>query len=317
MISVSSENKPERSLILAKKIVVLTFFILSTLSILQSCSKPRKEPVQSGNNVSIPDRIISLSPSTTEIVFALGMGDRLAGVSRFCDYPPETADIPEVGGYLDTNYEAIAALGPDLVLLLPEQEDAAEYLSGIGIRTMTVDNKTVGDILGAIDTLGHRLGAENEATALLKKINERIKRISNEDVAEKARVLVSIGHDFGSGRVDEVFAAGQDTYYDEILGMAGGSNVCSGIPVSYPVVSAEGIISMDPEIIIELVMPGSAGNLTDKEILKDWAFMSSVEAVRNGKVYILRKDYAHIPGPRFIFLLEDMVEVIRGVGKNE
>ncbi|MBU8922200.1 MAG: hypothetical protein KOO63_10325, partial [Bacteroidales bacterium] len=84
---------------------------------------------------------------------------------------------------------------------------------------------------------------------------------------------------------------------------------------SYPVVSAEGMISMNPGIIIELVMPGSAGDLTDKEILKDWTSMRSVEAVRNGRVYILRKDYAHIPGPRFIFLLEDMVEVIRGVEK--
>ncbi|MBU8920250.1 MAG: ABC transporter substrate-binding protein, partial [Bacteroidales bacterium] len=191
---------------LAKRILFPTFLILSTLLILQACSKPRNEPRPSESNGSTPVRIVSLSPSTTEIVFALGMGDRIAGVSRFCDYPPETESIPEVGGYLDTNYEAIAALRPDLVLLLPEQEDAAEYLSGIGIKTMTVDNKTVGDILGSIDTLGQCLGAENEAGILLEKIKGRIKRISNEDRAEKPRVLVSIGHDFGSGKVDEVFA---------------------------------------------------------------------------------------------------------------
>jgi len=298
-----------------KRIIFPTLLVILTLIITQSCSKQENDSTPSQNKSLIPDRIISLSPSLTEIVFALGMGDRLAGVSRFCDYPPETKDISEVGGYLDTNYEAIAALKPDLVLLLPEQEDAAGYLSEIGIRTLTVDNKTISDILESIDILGERLGAEKEARALLAKIKGRIDKVTNENTEEKARVLVSIGHDFGSGRVDELYAAGQGTYFDELLGMAGGSNVCSGIPVSYPVISAEGMISMDPEIIIELVMPGTADDITDKEILKDWSSMNSLKAVRNRRVYILRKDYVHIPGPRFIFLLEDIVEVIRSEGE--
>jgi len=257
-------------------------------------------------------RVISLSPSTTEIMFDLGLEKRLIGVSRFCQLPSGYENIENIGGYLDPNYEKIAALKPDLLILLPEQEGVGRYLSGLGLKTLTIDNKTVEDILDGISVLGSAFGRKGRADSLVSSINSRIEGIRrSRQVTERPRVLISIGHDFGSGKAQEVYAAGKGTYYDQLLSIAGGENVCDNRMVSFPVMSSEGILSLDPDIVIELIPVAGMEDLTDEEIRAEWDCLAGIAAVRDNRVHIIRKEYSHIPGPRFILLLEEFAGILR------
>lgn len=262
------------------------------------------------------EKVVSFSPSTTEILFTLGLGEKIVGVTRFCSIPGDTGGITRVGGYLDPGYEAIAGLEPDIVLLLPEQEKTAGYLDVMGINSVTVDNKTISDIMSAIDTIGVLFHVEERSDSLAASIISRMNRIreSVPRTASRPRVLVSVGHSFGSG-LGEVSVAGQGTYYSEILEAAGAENACTVGMIKYPVLSAEGIISIDPDIIIELVPPGASPGMDADLIAEEWMSLVSVRAVREKEVHILSEEYSQIPGPRFIDLLEDFALIIGREGR--
>ncbi|MCU0640241.1 MAG: helical backbone metal receptor, partial [Candidatus Krumholzibacteria bacterium] len=226
-------------------------------------------------------RVVSLSPSTTEILFMLGLGEKVVGVTRFCSIPAGSREITRVGGYLDPGYEAIAGLEPDIVFLLPEQEKTAGYLDVLGVNSVTVDNKTISDIISAIDTIGVLFGVETRSDSLEASIISRMNRIreSIPRTAPRPRVLVSVGHSFGRG-LGEVSIAGRGTYYSEILEAAGAENACAVGMIKYPVLSAEGIISIDPDIIMELVPPGASPGMDADLIAEEWMSLVSVKAVR-------------------------------------
>ncbi len=189
----------------------------------------------------------------------------------------------------------------------------AEYLDRLGIETVTVDNKTIADILAAIDTIGKVFSVERRADSLVSSITSRMDliRISGSRSNYKPKVLVSIGHSFGSG-LGEVYVAGNDTYISELLEAAGAMNACDAGMVKYPLLSAEGIISIDPDIIVELVPSAGSVGMTTEMIRKEWMSLASVKAVREGEVHILTEDYSQIPGPRFVDLLEDIARIVIG-----
>lgn len=286
--------------------------LISLIILSPGCgSKKGEDGSGTGRDDRKSPRIISLSPSTTEILFELGLGENVAGVTRFCKYPPEAATRTDVGGYLDPSYETIAAIDPDLVILLPEQESVALYLSELDIECLTVDNKKINDILEAIILIGSRFDKEERASKIASSIRSRIEAV-REGIAglEKPTVLVSIGHSFGSGSPGDVFVAGRDTYYDELIGLAGGINACGeGLP-PYPELSVEGIISVDPQIIIELIPDLEKLGMTEADIKDEWRTLDTVRAVREERIYILKGGYSQIPGPRFIMVLEDLADII-------
>ncbi len=256
-------------------------------------------------------RIVSLSPSNTEILFALDLGDRVVGVTRFCKYPPEAQEKAEVGGYLDPNYEAVAVLEPDLVIVLPEYEKVMGYLRELGLKYLIVHNRTVSEIIGTINVIGAECGVEKRARELVAQIEAR-----KNEIAERTRhlarpgVIVSIGRTVGSGTLKEVYLAGKNTFYDELITLAGGRNLYESKNVPYPLVSAEGLLHLNPEIILELVPDLDTRETTEEIVLKDWQRVPRIDAVRNRRVYVLAGDYVAIPGPRIILLLEDMARAI-------
>lgn len=263
-------------------------------------------------------RIVSMAPSITETLFALGLGDRVAGVTRFCRYPPEAAGKTHVGGFLDPNYEVLASLEPDLVLLLPEHENVRAYLDELGMRYEVVHNRSVAEILGTITTIGSLMGCESTADSLVANITARIDAIRSQR-REKRReslpgVLVSVERSTGGGIIQDVYAAGAGTIYDELVTMAGGENVCGTLNVTYPTLSAEGIITLDPEIIVDLIPRTGDLPVNDTLVSADWQSLALVSAVRNGQVFIVDDDYAFVPGPRFILFLEDLAAMIGRTG---
>lgn len=256
-------------------------------------------------------RIISLSPSTTETLFALGLGEKVVGVTRFCNYPPEAKGKKRVGGYVNPNYEAIAALEPDIVIILPEHERVKNFLTELGLKYLTVNNKTIQDILSAIATIGKECGAEKRANELIAAINSRIQKIQQKTQnLPRPKVLISIGRTMGSGSLKDVYIAGKNTYYDELINYAGGRNAYKNEKIAYPMLSAEGIIHINPEIIIDMVADLSSNGLTEEMVRKEWQSVSSVDALKNNRLFVFSRDYIVIPGPRFILLLEDIARTV-------
>jgi len=259
----------------------------------------------------MPSRIISLAPSITEILFALGLGDRVVGVTRFCDHPTEAASLPNVGGYYDPNYEAIVALDADLVILLPEHEEPREYLRGLGIETLAVGNRSTKQIMDSIVTVGGRCGAEVKATEIVTDIRARLARVAEltRDTT-RSRVLVSVGRAMGSGSLEDVYVAGEGTLYDEAVSLAGGENACRGGGPLYPKLSAEGVLLLDPDVIVDLFADIKTSGRSEDEVRADWRSIPGARAVAAGRVHVLTEMYAVRPGPRFILLVEHLARIL-------
>ena len=143
-------------------ISILVLIIAGIFSVRKLKTEPSFDAYETSDE-TVYKRIISMSPSITETLYALDLGERVVGVTRFCTYPPETKEKMKVGGYIDLNYEAITVLQPDLVILLPEHEKVRNYLTELGIRFQVVHNRTVSEILATIITIGTICGAEKRA----------------------------------------------------------------------------------------------------------------------------------------------------------
>lgn len=289
-------------------------FLLVFLAVLFPLGRPC--PAMAGQGGAAPGRpgpprIVSLSPGVTETLFALDLGKDVVGVTRFCSYPQEACALPKVGGYIDPNYEAIVALSPTVAVLLPEQAEVGKNLASLGIKSITVDNKTVEDILGAITTLGSAFGARDRAGVLTARLRARMDAVRRRSAGlPRPSVLVSIARGMGSLGMKTVYIAGRGSYFDQLVEMAGGLNAYRKNSPKFPRLSWEGLLSLAPDIIIDLVPSLEKKGWKKENILGQWSVMKGLRAVDEGRVHVLGKDYVTIPGPRFILLLEDMAEAI-------
>jgi len=259
----------------------------------------------------VPARIVSLAPSVTEVLYALGMGDRVVGVTRYCDYPPEVVGTPVVGGYLDVNYEAIVALGPDLAIGIQDNTEALRRLTGLGLQTLQVDQHDVAGILESIVRIGDVCGASERARRIAESIREHIARIGRVTRdAERPRTLVVVDRSVGGGSVGSVWVAGPTTFYDEILQLAGGRNaVESGVTV-YPELSPEGLLAVDPDAVIEVTAELDSRGLDARTVLADWQSLTVLRAVQNGAVHVFDQEWMVIPGPRVARIVETFARAL-------
>lgn len=258
--------------------------------------------------VDIPNRIISLAPSITETLFALGLGDRVIGVTTYCTYPPQTKNIEKVGGYSDANLEKIIALHPDLVVLTREHEKQRIYLNRFGISTLEVDNATCESVCSSFAIIGKRCAVTRASDSLIGLFHEQLTQSTREQTT-RPKVLFCIGRDNpGAGRIKSIYAAGRGSYYNDLIESAGGTNAFSdGVP-AYPRLSPEGIMAIAPDIVID-VAP-AMGNYNCSLLVEDWYSLDRVPAVKNKRVYCMEMDYATVPGPRTLLLLDDLKRVI-------
>ena len=256
-------------------------------------------------------RIVSMAPSITETLYALGLGDRVIGVSRFCRYPAEVNEKPRVGGYHDPNFEAIVALKPDLVVMLEGHEQNQPAFARLGLPTLTVRHTSVEGILESIASIGDASGTEDRAGEIVADIRRRLARIERKTASRpRPRVLFSIDRTLGAGGIEDVYIAGRDGHIDRIIELAGGRNAFDRGAARFPQVSGEGILNMNPEVIVDLVRGLSATKLDRRTVRADWNQLPQVEAVRTGRVYVIDDDYAYVPGPRFILLVEKLARLI-------
>ena len=259
----------------------------------------------------LPQRIVSLAPSVTEVLFGVGLGPRVVGVTDWCKWPPQAAGLPSVGGHIDPNYEAVAALDPDLVVLETIHTAAAERLTALDIPMLAVEHRTVAGILESITAIGRRCGADSTAAELRREMESRLDAVRRR-VADKPRprALVVVGRTLGEGRVGDVYVAGGGTFLGELLDLAGGENAYGGRQVKYPTISAEGLLRLDPDIIIELAPEYADSPERKAELEAAWTGMEGMSAAESGQVMIFTDGWMLLPGPRCVAILERFADVL-------
>lgn len=258
-------------------------------------------------------RIVSLAPSVTETLFAVGLGDRVVGVTRYCAYPPQVASLPKVGGYHDPNFEAIVRLRPDLVVMLVEHRWLLPALGKLGLTSLVVNHQTIDGVLESLPLLGEASGPVEleEALRIRDAMVGRLGRVRDKTAGlARPRVMFSIDRVLGTGGLESVYIAGPDGFFETMIELAGGQNAFQGKGVRFPVVSSEGILRMDPEVIIDMVAGMTHARPDEKTLKADWQQVAQVDAVRNGRVYVVEEPYAFVPGPRVVLLVERLARLI-------
>ena len=257
---------------------------------------------------NVPQRIVSLAPSNTEILFALGLGSKVVGVTEFCDYPPKVlervkkGDIAVIGGFADPSIERIVASSPDLVLAGTSlQEKVVKDLEEKGITVIALDPKKVDQILADIRLVGEACGKLEEAENLIDEMQRVIDAVvsKTENVTYRPRVYYEVWY-------EPLYTIGPGTWQSELIKMAGGVNIFADAKEAYPIVSAEAVIERNPEIIV--VPIGYMGGVEeDFEKRPGW---SAISAVKNGRIYEIDENTVIRPGPRIIQGLQQLAKFI-------
>ena len=256
-----------------------------------------------GRRVVVPPRaarIVSLAPSITETVFVLGEGERLVGVTDYCDYPPEAAKKPRVGGISTPSFEAILALRPDLVLATSESNYAehVQKLTGLGLPVYVIRPVDFETVLESIERIGAVLGRDTLARTHVAAMRREADAIAGSVAGvPRPRVLYVVWP-------NPLIAPGRGTLITELLERAGGASVTATEPLPYPRLSLEMVVERRPERIIV----GHHGEATTAELLRGWE--TAVAAVREGRVYAVDGDLVHRPGPRMIEALRALARAL-------
>jgi len=212
-------------------------------------------------------------------------------------------------GYVDPNYEGILRLHPDLVITLAEHAAARSFLQSMHITVLQIDHKSVDDIVNSITVIGNSCGAKVRADSLTRRLRARMARIKAATAGlSRPRVLISVGRAMGS--LSDLCVAGKGTYYAEMVELAGGANALNIGGIAFPMVSLEGICQINPQVVIDMIPDGSNSAATPKAVISEWKKAENIDAVKDGRIYVFTQDFAEIPGPRFIEILEQMAKVI-------
>jgi len=299
---------------------VFTVCLILTVAMiicLASCTSPSTGSTTSPNEItdqlgrsvvidSPPQRIVSLAPSNTEILFALGLADRVVAVTDYCNYPPEVKNKPSIGGFSTPNIEEIVALSPDLVLatsiheskIIPQLEDK-------GLTVLALDPKTIDEVLEAISLTGRVADVNENASELLAGMRQRIKLVTDKtdglSPEQKPRTFYIVWH-------DPLKAAGVGTLQDELIAKAGGINIVQELR-DYAGISLETVIMANPKVIIVGAGHGSSENQTFM-YAKAEPRLSETDARQYDRVYAVDADLASRPGPRIVDGLEKFAQFI-------
>ena len=282
----------------------INWFLVALLSIalaLTACSPAEQIPPQYffddlGRLVAIngtPQRIVSLAPAMTEILFALGLGDKVVGVTDYCDYPPEALEKPKVGGYSTPDIEKIVALNPDRVLVAHGTPmEVIDTMIGLGLTLFGIKTTDLDDLLNDIKRIGEITDKELEAQALTSEMAVRILAVTNqtEELEQRPRVFYIVWH-------DPLWTAGSETFINELIEKGGGVNICGNL-TGYPTISIEEVVARNPEVIITSSWPS----------VYEWAMnetaLNATDARQNGRVFACDDNLVQRPGPRLVQGLE-------------
>jgi len=258
------------------------------------------------------ERIVSLAPSITETIYALGADEKIVGVTKFCDFPPEAKQKPQVGGLFDVNYELVYSLNPDLVLIQINYGEQKTTLEKMGIKVVEVETRSVQGILESIRLLGELLERQEKAQRIIDEIESKIRTIKEKmRDPKKPRVLITFLRPVGEGHINEVYIAGNHTFYDDLLRIIGAENAYHGSElITSPIISTEGILNLDPDVIIEVMAELQGMDDKIKQAQKDWDSLPQLKAYQTQRIHVLNQSYIGIPGPRLTQTLDTLARLI-------
>jgi iron complex transport system substrate-binding protein len=245
---------------------------------------------------SKPSRIISLIPAVTEMLFAIGAGEQVVAVSSFDRYPPQVEKLERVGALLDPDLERILALRPDLVVVYATQADLRAQLDRAGIAQFVYRHAGLQHVTATIRELGQRTSRSGESDRVAQRIEQALEALRRRVAGRPPpRTLIVFGREAGALR--GIYASGGAGFIHEIVVLAGGTNVFGSVDRESLQATSELILARRPEVILEL----RGAPMSDEEIQRErtaWSVLSSVPAVRNGRVHIIADERTVVPGPR-------------------
>jgi iron complex transport system substrate-binding protein len=236
-------------------------------------------------------KIVTLTPSATEIVAALGAADRLVGVDDFSAYPEEVKRLPKVGGFLKPNFERIVMLGPDLVVADDIHTDTASALRDAGIDVVLAPMHSIPHLRAAFTTIGARIDRADAARAAIAELDRVLDEARGRRRGKGLRVLIVIDHEVGG--LGGMVAAANGSWLDELVAITGAQNVLAGAAARYPRISAEEILRAKPDVILDVTYTADAAQTPAL-----WRDLAGVPAVDRGKVHLLKDPFLMGPSPR-------------------
>lgn len=258
-----------------------------------------------------PQRIISVVPAVTEMLFAIGAGGRVVGVGSFDKFPAEVEKLPKVGALLDPDLERILSLRPDLVVVYGSQTDLRKQLDRAQVPMFVYSHAGLADVTGTIRTLGERIGASDRAETLAAEIDRRIADVRDRVRGKpRPRTLIVFGRE--SLALRGIYASGGYGFVHDMVTAAGGDNVFADLKQQSVQATAELIIARRPDVILELRAEPLDPAIEAKERTV-WNTLSSVPAVRNGRVHIVGDARTVVPGPRVAEGVEVIARVLHGL----
>lgn len=274
---------------------------------------PEEETVEAGGEIivtdqmgrevvfaEIPQKIISLSPSNTEVSYALGLADRIVGVTEYCNYPPEAQEKEIVGGFSTPNLERIVELEPDLVIASTIHVEEVPRMEELGIPVLVVESATLIELYSSISLIAEVTGVAANGEALIATIQERIQAVEEivSQVAEEEKVKV-----YYEVYSDPLMSAGKNAFINEIISLAGGINIFGDTDESYPQISAEVVAERQPDVILYPDYHGTADFVI--EAMTSRPGWENIPAVLNNQVYGISDDSFARPGPRVVEAVEE------------
>ena len=254
-------------------------------------------------------RVISTSPAITEILFAIGAGDRVVGVTDYCNYPKNACRLPSIGGPLNPSTEKWIALKPDLIILQDDSVILNKNVKVFKIPALQVSVNNLKNILRSIQIIADATQTSKKGKQLVDKIKRQIDNYRTSIGMTKSRQVLMLLSDTNDPSRD-LYAVGRNTFLNELLSIAGGENILPDTMTTYPKISKEFIIAKSPEIIIEI---GPTANLSSEGIWdrkNAWMIYPTIRAVKNNRLHFIGADYILIPGPRLVNILDSLAHII-------
>lgn len=315
------------------------FCILATLLVLAACQKPAPQPTAGVRNVGqaselpgnkngrpaayptvltdglkrtvtlkqSPRRIVSLAPKNTEILFAIGAGDQVVGVTNYCNYPPAAATLPKIGGFSprSISLESIVSLQPDLVVSAGElQGPVIAELDRLALPTLALAGDTLASLENEISLLGQATGHDDQAAALARQLHGRIQKVRElaGKIAPDQRITV-----YYQVSDDPLIAAGPTSYIGEAIDLCGGRNIIADTSARFPKISPEIILARDPDVILAPFHLAAGMLAVDPRNRAEWR---QLRAITQGRLHWINGDQVARCSPQFIDALEQMAHVL-------
>jgi iron complex transport system substrate-binding protein len=260
--------------------------------------------------VRTPERIVSLAPTNTEILFSLGLGDRVVGVTDYCNYPREATTKPKIGGFSTVSVEKVAAQHPDLVVASEGNgAELVDHLRKLNMTVIVTNPKNVSGIISDITLVGKASGADDNASARVASLTARIQ--ATEANASALPAHPKVAHIIWN---DPIYASGSGTFQDELIAMAGGTNAFAG-KTGYATIGTEEFIAANPDILIVNSGTGMGGSEDSvAQYFKNETRFAGISAIKNHRVYVIDSDTVDRAGPRVVDALEIIAADIRASG---